>query len=197
MSKKNLLEEMDSIFEDHPSLNASLQDFEHGSDPGSPVLPQFAYPLHHSGYQSGYRTESEDGMTSEASTGNYSPPAFRRINGGNQRDSGWWRKGEDLLNGRFSRDTSPDYESAIEEDLAVAARTKLPPSRLGTESPQRQRSPSPDPYPTGGGDYGRSSSTVKKEDSEEPKTPTVDEVSVKDNPNNCTDGTYKRTPVHG
>lgn len=188
---------MDGIFDDHPSLNASLQDFEHGSEPGSPILHQFAYPSHHSGFQSGYRTESEDEMTSEASTGNYSPPAFRRINGGNHRDSGWWRKGEDLMNGRMSRETSPDYESAMEGDatLAVAARTKLPPSRLGTESPQRQRSPSPGPYPMGGGDFRKSPSAVKikKEDSEEPpKLPAADEVGMKDNTNNCMSRTYKR-----
>lgn len=185
------LEEMDGIFDDHPSLNASLQDFEHGSEPESPAYPQFAYPSHHSGFQSGYRTESEDGMTSEASTGNYSPPAFRRINGGNQRDSGWWKKGEDLFNARLSRETSPEYESAMEGDatLAVASRTKLPPSRLGTESPQRQRSPSPDPYPTGGGDFRKMPGTIKKEDSEESTIPAADEAAVKDN-NNCMSETY-------
>jgi len=96
-----------------------------------------------------------------------------------------------------ARESSPDYdydyESAMEEDatLAVAARTKLPPSRLGTESPQRRRSPSPDPYPTGGGDFGRkTASTIKKEDTDEPKIPlpvVPDEVVLKDNSNNCMD----------
>lgn len=49
-----------------------------------------------------------------------------------------------------------EYESADdggEETLAQAARTRLP---TGSLSPEKRRSLSPDPYPRGGGDFGKS-----------------------------------------
>lgn len=64
-----------------------------------------------------------------------------------------------------SRDSTPDFESADEgEDttLAAAARTRLP---TGSLSPEKQRSPSPEPYPRGDVDFGRTfGGSIKQED---------------------------------
>lgn len=89
----------------------------------------------------------------EASTGGYSPPAWRRLGNGD-RSSGFWRKTEndhkllyDLMNqqGHRSRDSTLEYESADEFDdeiLQQAIRTRLP----GSMSPEKERSPAPEHY---------------------------------------------------
>lgn len=75
-----------------------------------------------------------------------------------------------------SRESSPEYESADDgEDatLAAAARTRLP---TGSMSPDKQRSPSPSPYPQGSEDFGRTFGGVVKQGQ--------DEVPSTDNANN-------------
>lgn len=76
------------------------------------------------------------------------------------------------------RESSMEYESADDGDdtLAQAARTRLPRST----SPEKRRSPSPDPYPSGGGDFGRTFGGGIKE--EETNTITL---PPPENPNNC------------
>ena len=59
-----------------------------------------------------------------------------------------------MLAARDREESSPEYESADDgEDatLAAAARTRLP---TGSISPEKRRSPSPDPYPRGNTDFG-------------------------------------------
>ncbi|KAK4100514.1 hypothetical protein N658DRAFT_473017 [Parathielavia hyrcaniae] len=118
---------------------------------GNPNLRPFNYPSVHSGFRSDDLASDMDASDSEASAGGYSPPAWRRLGNGD-RSSGFWRKGDDLHNmydhdGRgFSRESSPDYESADEGDeiLAQAIRTRLP---TGSLSPEKERSPEPEYYP--------------------------------------------------
>jgi hypothetical protein len=86
---------------------------------------------------------------------------------------------------RNSRESSPEYEDADDGGdamLAAAARTRLP---TGSLSPEKGRSPSPDPYPTGGGDFGRTFGAPVKQEDEYRKTMSP-EVSTPENSNNCT-----------
>jgi len=98
------IEELEGLFDDHPSLDASLQDFE----PGSSEIgqsPRYGYPSHHSGF----RSDTESEMADSASGGRFSPPAWRRDGNGN-RSSGFWNKRRTTLGKRSreeSRDSSP------------------------------------------------------------------------------------------
>jgi hypothetical protein len=172
------IEELENLFDDHPSLDASLQDFENGASDyaTSPHLPvdnlKNLYPSHHSGF----RSEDEDSEMGEQSLGGYSPPAWRRI--GDGRSSGFWNRNDSLrMRDRVSRDDSPAYESAddgYDQTLAAAVRTRLP---TGSLSPEKRRSPSP--YPEGE-DFGRKFGEVKKEDGKD-----VALASIPESPNNC------------
>lgn len=152
---------MEDIEFDHPSLDASLRDF----DPGSSELgqsPQLGlYPLHHSGFCS-----DEDSEVAESSVGRggYSPPAWRRTRDGH-RSSGFWEKGVQAEGDL--RESSPEYESADEGDatLAKAARTRLP---TGSLSPEKHDSPAP--YTTSGGPSDEMIDGLIKEESEKPAT---------------------------
>ncbi len=169
------IEELETLFDDHPSLDASLQDFEPGSSERG-QSPRFGYPSH----RSGFRSDTESERADSVSGGRYSPPAWRRDENGN-RSSGFWNRGSTNAFGkrsRSSRDTSPDYESADEGDetLAAATRTRLP---TGSLSPEKQRSPSPGPYPTGNTDFGRTfGGVVKREGAQDVMLPP-------ENTNNC------------
>jgi hypothetical protein len=79
-----------------------------------------------------------------------------------------------------ARESSPEYESADEGEatLAAAARVRLP---TGSLSPEKRRSPSPDPYPSGGGDFGRMFGEVKKEEDKG----VMPLSTIPENPNNC------------
>jgi hypothetical protein len=146
------LEDLEGIFDEHPSLNASLQDFEHESSEIAPS-PQFnLYPSHLSGFRS---EESDSDKENSLSGGGYSPPAWRRSKNG-MRSSGFWRSSDNVLrkHARNERELSAEYESAddgADDTLEAAVRTRLP---TGSLSPEKRRSPSPDPYPSGGGDFG-------------------------------------------
>jgi hypothetical protein len=170
------IEELEGLFDDHPSLDASLQDFEPGSSERG-QSPRFGYPSHHSGFRSDTESENAD----STSGGRYSPPAWRRDGNGN-RSSGFWNRRTTTLGkrSRASRDSSPEYESADDgEDatLAAAARTRLP---TGSLSPDKIRSMSPSPYPAGNGDFGKTfGGIVKQEGGQDVATPKPD------NPNNC------------
>ncbi|KAF4637948.1 hypothetical protein G7Y89_g132 [Cudoniella acicularis] len=144
------IEELEGLFDDHPSLDASLQDYEPGSSELGQLSPRFGYPSHHSGF----RSETSSEMEGSTSGGRFSPPAWRRDANGN-RSSGFWNRGSSRLGkrSRDSRESSPEYESADEGQdatLAAAARVRLP---TGSLSPEKGRSPSPSPYPKGGADF--------------------------------------------
>lgn len=169
------IEQLEELFDDHPSIDASLQDFE----PGSSEIgqsPRFGYPSHHSGF----RSDTDSEMADSVSGGRYSPPAWRRDGNGN-RSSGFWNKRSTTLGKRSydSRESSPEYESADDgEDatLAQATRIRLP---TGSLSPEKQRSPSPDPYPKGIADFGKTfGGEIKQEENDQVV------LTAPENPNN-------------
>lgn len=131
---------LDQAFDDHPSLSASLEDFEH-TDNRSPV---FAIPSQHSGFRS---DESEPDAESN-SEGPWSPPAWRKPN---NNAAHWYRHQpyaqslKPSASPSRSRGTSPQYESAREDDgdLTLPANIPLP---RGSLSPVKERSPSPSPF---------------------------------------------------
>lgn len=172
-------DDLDNEFDDHPSLSASLEDFE----PNDNRSPLFDLPSQHSGFKS---EESE--ADAESSAGEpWSPPAWRRPNTG----SGWYRhqpfqQGNLILKPSASpsrsRETSPQYESAQEDegDVTMPADIPLP---KGSVSPAKERSPSPSPYPERGEDFGQKFGETEQA------------VVVPENPNNCT-FTRPRTPLY-
>lgn len=157
------------IYDDHPSLSASLEDFEHDRS------PVFGLPSQHSGFKS-EESESEEEVVSEEP---WSPPAWRQQNA----TEDWYRhqpypRDDKLLKASVSasrsRGTSPRYESAKEEDEDITLPANIPLPR-GSVSPAKGRSPSPSPYPEGGQDFT-------------PKfggTETAETVAVPENTNNC------------
>ncbi|KAH8599660.1 hypothetical protein B0O99DRAFT_649218 [Bisporella sp. PMI_857] len=178
------IEELETLFNANPSLDASLQDFEPGSSELSPS-PRFGYPSHHSGFRSD--SDSEIAGSEAPSNGRCSPPAWRREASGH-RSSGFWTRQHKLLgkHNRGSREDSPElgsdieYESAEEGDndatLEAAVRTRLP---TGSLSPEKRRSPSPDPYPAGSKEFANKFGSIKvEEDAKEPIVP------LDENPNN-------------
>ncbi|PKY01648.1 hypothetical protein P168DRAFT_53653 [Aspergillus campestris IBT 28561] len=156
-----MLDELDHVFDDHPSLDASLEDFENNSSPRP--SPVFGLPSQHSGF----RAEESDGEDEATPNGEvWSPPGDRRYDF--VQGSGWYRHSpytrkfdEDRptlkptvgLSPSQSREPSPQYEDAMEAptevqrsvsadtgDVTLAANVPLP---TGAESPLKGRSPSP------------------------------------------------------
>lgn len=136
---------MDNLdaFDDHPSLAASLEDFEHNDR-----SPTFGLPSQHSGFKSG-GSEPEADSNSE---GPWSPPAWRR----QTADAAWYRHQPYAQDNRLlkpsgsrsrSRTTSPQYRSAedAEGDTIQPANIPLP---RGSMSPVKEQSPSPEAAPT-------------------------------------------------
>jgi hypothetical protein len=117
-------------------------------------------------------------MGDSTSGGRFSPPAWRRDANGN-RSSGFWNRGGSKLGkrSRDSRESSPEYESADDgEDatLAAAARIRLP---TGSLSPEKRRSPSPEPHAIG---------KIKEEE-------VKDVVPLHDDLNNCMEDLFYLT----
>ncbi|KAK6581482.1 hypothetical protein PZA11_006173 [Diplocarpon coronariae] len=171
MFPKPSIEELEQIFEDHPSLDASLQDFEPTSSEIGQLMPspRFGYPSHHSGF----RSDSDSEMADSVSGGRFSPPAWRRDGNGN-RSSGFWNRTTLGKRGREdSRESTPDYESADDgqdSTLAAAARTRLP---TGSMSPEKRRSPSPGKF-SGSRILGRTFGGVKKEEGRQALVPSTE-----------------------
>ncbi|KAJ5089776.1 hypothetical protein N7532_008460 [Penicillium argentinense] len=163
-----MLDELDNVFDDHPSLDASLEDFENNSN--AHRSPLFGLPSQHSGFRS---EESDGELDDPAGMERWSPPGLRQhdyIQG-----SGWYRhqpyaharknrihERPDLkptvglsASPAASREASPQYEDALEGpakgraheqaetgDVTIAANVPLP---MGAGTPQKGRSPSPGP----------------------------------------------------
>ena len=154
----NDIDNIDAMFDDHPSLSASLEDFEHNEN-RSPVSPTFGIPSQHSGFKS---DESE--ADAESSEGPWSPPggsptAWRRDSG----VGGWYRHQPYLQENQSpkpsaspsrSRNTSPQYESAREDEGETILPANIPLPR-GSVSPVKERSPSSSPYPRKEDDNGQ------------------------------------------
>jgi len=134
------------LFESHPSLSASLEDFENNENPS----PVFRVPSQHSGF----KLEESDADVASNSSGPWSPPGWRPSDAG----SGWYRhqpyaqispspKLRFSASGSRSREASPQYESA-DEDYTIPANIPLPRGSLSPVkegSPAKERSPSPAP----------------------------------------------------
>lgn len=129
-------------FDDHPSLSASLEDFEHNDR-----SPTFGLPSQHSGFKSD-ESEPEADCASE---GPWSPPAWRR----QTADAAWYRHQPYAQNPRLlkpskspsrSRNTSPQSHCAeeAEGDTILPASIPLP---RGSMSPVKEHSPSPGAAP--------------------------------------------------
>ncbi|KAI2794667.1 hypothetical protein POX_a01267 [Penicillium oxalicum] len=185
-----MLDELDNVFDDHPSLDASLEDFENNSN--AHRSPLFGLPSQHSGF----RSEESDGELDDPTPGErWSPPGLHQRDF-NQGSSGWYRHQPYAPNthhptGRLelkptvgvslspslSREASPQYEDALEVrsrlkshddgDVALAANVPLPNS---AETPQAGRSPSPIPAPASAPGPGRPECIGAEEDGTKPGT---------------------------
>lgn len=159
-----MLDELDNVFDDHPSLDASLEDFENTSN--AHRSPVFGLPSQHSGFRSEESDAEEDDMTPNGER--WSPPGFQRYD--YVQGSGWYRHQPYLrkidqdrlglkptvgLSPSQSREPSPQYEDALEApmagkrssstdtgDLTIAAKVPLP---IDAEAPHKARSPSTGP----------------------------------------------------
>lgn len=95
----------------HPSVSASMEDFEAREHEFSPTFP--SVPSHHSGFRSPNASEF-----SEGSRRSYSPPAWRKSG------SGWFKHPSlsPQRSGFESKEPSPQYHDAEEEgDLDLTA----------------------------------------------------------------------------
>ncbi|KAL4803528.1 hypothetical protein BDV18DRAFT_42251 [Aspergillus unguis] len=156
-----MLDELDHVFDDHPSMDASLEDFENTNH--TVRSPIFGLLSQHSGFRS-EESEGEDDDTTPVREP-WSPPGYDHT-----PNSGWYRHqpyshSRNIDHDRFglkptvgvspsqSREPSPQYEDAPEApvarhrghstetgDVTVAASVPLPPE---AESPLKGRSPSP------------------------------------------------------
>lgn len=158
-----MLDELDNVFDDHPSLDASLEDFESNSN--AHRIPLFGMPSQHSGFRS---EDSDDELTDPAHD-RWSPPGLR---GHDIVQGSAWYRGQpyappaDIHARRFelkptpgtnmspsmSREPSPQYEDALEGpakgrakelaslDATAAANIPLP---MESDTPMTGRSPSP------------------------------------------------------
>ncbi|CAI7671996.1 unnamed protein product [Penicillium pancosmium] len=164
-----MLDELDNVFDDHPSLDASLEDFESNSN--AHRSPLYGLPSQHSGFRS---EESDDELDETPTNDRWSPPGLGIRQHDYVQGSGWYRhqpyaQKHNLRNrpdlkptvGRLSvsptasREPSPQYEDAPEApakgrsseyaekgDVSIAANVPLP---RGAGTPQIGRSPSPPP----------------------------------------------------
>ncbi|KAE8355301.1 hypothetical protein BDV28DRAFT_129300 [Aspergillus coremiiformis] len=161
-----MLDELDNVFDDHPSLDASLEDFENTSN--AHRSPVFGLPSQHSGFRSEESDVEEDDVSPNGER--WSPPGFRRYD--YVQGSGWYRHQPYLrkvdqdrlglkptvgLSPSQSREPSPQYEDALETpmagkrssstdtgDLTIAANVPLP---IDADTPHKARSPTPGPAP--------------------------------------------------
>ncbi|KAJ5506325.1 hypothetical protein N7453_005282 [Penicillium expansum] len=154
-----MLDELDNVFDDHPSLDASLEDFENNTNPHR--SPMFALPSQHSGFRS-EDSDGEDGEIEDPAQERWSPPGFHQPE--YVQGSGWYRHQPYLrkdnpttdrlqlkptiglsVSPSQSREPSPQYEDALEGhpksrqvdratpgDISVAANVPLP---AGADTP--------------------------------------------------------------
>ena len=158
-----------AYLDSHPSLNASMDDFEDREF--SPTVPEI--PSQHSGFRSNHHSEYSE----SSSRRSYSPPAWRKAG------SGWFKHQPSLSphrSGFGSKEPSPQYHSADEErdgDVTLhrtAMRIPLPASPAKGRSPSN--SPAPDTGPgavdddRGGGDVAG----VNEHFDAEPESPSME-----------------------
>lgn len=120
------MDELDDVFDDHPSLDVSLEDFERAESPQSHhASPPLEIPSQHSGFREDASDNGTDITEEEGPQPRWSPPGFRHdyVNG-----SSWYRhqpymKGEPgrmelvpagTFSANQSREVTPQFEDAAE-----------------------------------------------------------------------------------
>jgi len=150
---------IDQMFDDHPSLSASLESFDQNDPPSdpqrSPLLGISA--LHQSGFKSnGYDSSSnlQDSENVDPWSPSWQQPRNRHSTGGwlhhqpyNRQLNRYSNPGSAHVNGsplKRSRESSPEYDSAPEGDITLPANV----NNVRESSPLREsRSPSPAVFP--------------------------------------------------
>lgn len=151
----------------HPSLNASMDDFEPREF--SPTIPEM--PSQHSGFRSNGNSEYSEASSRRSN----SPPAWRKAG------SGWFKQHQGLSPNRTgyrSKESSPQYREGTGDDgtdmdvtaYRTARRIPLP------ESPVKGQTPAGTPEPTSAGaaverDKGGGSTSMLRHVSEETERP--------------------------
>lgn len=145
MASRTSTNAVSSVYESHPSLAISMDDFE--ANEFSPTVPDMQ--SQHSIYRSGVSSYQSSNASNRRSA---SPPAWRKAG------SGWFKHQGSLSPSRrgyhHSREGSMEYRSLDEdEDRDEGEITVYPlPSRIPLpESPIKGRSVSPEPDPCFGG----------------------------------------------
>lgn len=125
------MDELDHVFDDHPSLDASLEDFEHTDSPPNRSSPVFGFPSQHSGFReedididddSDIGTDNEEGDECKK---RWSPPGLRRYD--YVHNSSWYRhqpylrgdahdklRSTATISPSHSREATPQFEDALE-----------------------------------------------------------------------------------
>lgn len=143
-------------FDDHPSIAASLEDFESSEPRHSPILD---IPSHHSGFKAA-DLESEPGSSDSA--GPWSPPAWHRP------ATGWFNNDILIANAATAyRSPTRSRESSPEHDDEP---TKIP----LPYSPEKGRSISPSPQPSSNQALPRKVSSIDMSEKDEHPAPTLE-----------------------
>ena len=130
------IEALNDMFDNHPSLPASIGDFDRRQRP-SPVL---RLPSHRSGFRADM-SDSDAGSSITSGQGPWSPPGLKSPESG----SAWYRH-QPYLDAtpcpQRSTRTSPSlrYGEMDEEDLTLPCTVPLP---RGSVSPMKEMSPEP------------------------------------------------------
>ena len=151
------IEVLDNMFDTHPSLSASLEDFEHNERPS----PVFRVPSHHSGFKS----DDSDAGADSVSDGPWSPPGWR--GGGQSAGSAWYRHQPYLQESRMRASLSPSKSRVrrstsgrLDDDPTLPANIPLP---RGSLSPTKELSPEPVPMLDGTNEQERGTSAPPPE----------------------------------
>lgn len=162
-----MMDALDTNFDDHPSLDASLEDFEHPDSPPNRSSPIFGLPSQHSGFRDDYSDEGTDNGE-EVVNERWSPPGLRRFDP--VHGSSWYRHQPYLRDDIFerfqlrsvgglgpsqSREASPQFEDALEMPMPILSKSDTGTEELtvaddasgqtGTTGGQTGRDPSPAP----------------------------------------------------
>ena len=141
----NRTQTLDQAFDDHPSLCASLEDFEQNEN-RSPV---FGLPSQHSGFKLDGSEADGDGDADSNPERPWSPPAWRK-----QSTAGGWYRHQpyasqtQALKPSFgparSKEANPLCRNVKDDELDINIPANIPLPR-GSQTPAKERSASPPP----------------------------------------------------
>lgn len=123
-ARQRLSADMNALIDSHPSLAASLEDFEHDDYRSrTSHSPMFGIPSQHSGFREASESEAESEPQAP-----WSPPAWRK------ERSGFYQSNRFSHSRSNSRELSPEYERrstrglSSEGELGLAKNIPLPAS---------------------------------------------------------------------